>query len=116
MSFLSRSATCSPWPTRAVGSRCAAWRIITSLKQKEKSKGNEEQAEYTKEYFGKVEGELYKICKIILDLLDKTLISKATAGESKFFYQKMKADYYWHMAVFRSSGPEKTKNYSGRVS
>ena len=34
--------------------------MITSVEQKEKSKGNEEQARYAKEYCGKVEGELYK--------------------------------------------------------
>merc|ERR1712078_228930 len=78
----------------AVGSRRAAWRIITSVEQKEKSKGNEENAKYAKEYCGKVEGELDKICDTILKLLDNKLIPKATTGESKVFYQKMKADYY----------------------
>ena len=38
----------------AVGSRRAAWRIITSVEQKEKTKGNEEQAKYAKEYCTKV--------------------------------------------------------------
>merc|ERR1712087_1078913 len=83
----------------AVGSRHAAWRIITSVEQKEKSKGNEEQAKYAKEYCGKVEVELQKICDTILGLLDKNLISKS-AGESKVFYQKMKADYYRYIAEF----------------
>merc|ERR1719391_539773 len=46
----------------AVGSRRAAWRIITSVQQKEESKGNAEQAAYAKEYCGKVEGELQNIC------------------------------------------------------
>merc|ERR1711991_183072 len=46
----------------AVGSRRAAWRIITSVEQKEKSKGNEQQASYAREYVAKVEGELQKIC------------------------------------------------------
>merc|ERR1711982_297796 len=53
----------------AVGSRRAAWRIITSVEQKEKSKGNEEQSKFANEYCGKVEAELDKICKAILDLL-----------------------------------------------
>merc|ERR1712003_498192 len=78
----------------AVGSRRAAWRIITSVEQKEKSKGNEEQAKYAKEYCGKVEAELQKICGGILHLLDNSLLPKATVGESKVFYEKMKADYY----------------------
>ena len=40
----------------AVGSPCAAWRMTTSVEQKENSKGNEEQGKYAKEYCGKVEG------------------------------------------------------------
>merc|ERR1719237_1673867 len=55
----------------AVGSRRAAWRIITSVEQKEKSKGNEENAKFAKEYCVKVETELDKICNAILTLLDE---------------------------------------------
>merc|ERR1712048_1139934 len=54
----------------AVGSRRAAWRIITSVEQKEKSKGNDSNAGWAKEYCGKVEAELDKICNTILKLLD----------------------------------------------
>merc|ERR1739841_187202 len=92
----------------AVGSRRAAWRIITSVEQKEKSKGNDEQAKYAKEYCGKVEAELQKICDTILGLLDGNLIVKSTSGESKVFYQKMKADYYRYIAEF-SDGDAKAK-------
>jgi 14-3-3 protein epsilon len=92
----------------AVGSRRAAWRIISSVEQKENTKGNEEQAKYAKEYRGIVEKELDRICGDILSLLDKNLIPKAKEGESKVFYQKMKADYYRYIAEF-SSGEEKTK-------
>merc|ERR1711953_1304038 len=92
----------------AVGSRRAAWRIITSVEQKEKSKGNEEQAKYAKQYCGKVEAELQKICDTILGLLDSNLINKASSGESKVFYHKMKADYYRYIAEFRD-GDEKAK-------
>merc|ERR1712086_290587 len=92
----------------AVGSRRAAWRIITSVEQKEKTKGNEEQAKYAKEYCSKVEAELQKICDTILGLLDNNLIPKASSGESKVFYQKMKADYYRYIAEF-SDGDAKGK-------
>merc|ERR1712113_1017740 len=92
----------------AVGSRRAAWRIITSVETKEKSKGNEEQAKYAKEYCTKVEAELQKICDTILGLLDGNLITKASNGESKVFYQKMKADYYRYIAEF-SDGDNKAK-------
>merc|ERR1711997_1235524 len=40
------------------------------------------------------------ICDTILGLLDDNLISKASHGESKVFYQKMKADYYRYIAEF----------------
>merc|ERR1712110_896940 len=97
----------------AVGSRRAAWRIITSVEQKEKTKGNEEQAKYAKEYCTKVEVELQKICDTILGLLDGQLIPKASGGESKVFYQKMKADYYRYIAEFsdvmQSRRPRKTR-------
>merc|ERR1712054_721874 len=65
----------------AVGSRRAAWRIITSVEQKEKSKGNEENAKNAKEYCNKVESELDKICNTIFKLLGDKLIAKATGGE-----------------------------------
>merc|ERR1712167_517983 len=58
----------------AVGSRRAAWRIITSVEQKEKTKGNEEAAKWAKEYCTVVEKELQGICDRILGLLDKNLI------------------------------------------
>merc|ERR1712232_630289 len=90
----------------AVGSRRAAWRIITSVQQKENTKGNEENAKWAKEYCTKVETELQKICDTILGLLDGDLIKQATSGESKVFYQKMKADYYRYIAEF-SDGDKK---------
>merc|ERR1719158_2739187 len=64
----------------AVGSRRAAWRIITSVEQKERSKGNEENAKNAKEYCQKVEQELQKICNTILKLLDDKLIPNAGGG------------------------------------
>merc|ERR1711879_266285 len=70
----------------AVGSRRAAWRIITSVAQKEQTKGNSEQAAFASEYCKKVEDELQKICDTILKLLDENLIANASNGESKVFY------------------------------
>merc|ERR1712226_280176 len=81
---------------------------ITSVEAKEKTKGNEEQAKYAKEYCTKVETELQKICDTILGLLDGNLINKASTGESKVFYQKMKADYYRYIAEF-TDGDAKSK-------
>jgi 14-3-3 protein epsilon len=98
----------------AVGSRRAAWRIITSVEQKEKSKGNEEQAKFAKEYCGKVEAELQKICGAILALLENSLIAKATTGESKVFYEKMKADYYRYIAEFTNADKKTNASESAR--
>merc|ERR1712032_974925 len=91
----------------AVGSRRAAWRIITSVEQKEKTKGNEDNATYAKEYCTKVESELDKICEAVLKLLDNKLIAKANSGESKVFYQKMKADYYRYIAEYKVDDAKK---------
>merc|ERR1719379_1815663 len=99
----------------AVGSRRAAWRIITSVAQKETSKGNEENAKFAKEYCGKVEGELDKICNTILNLLDGNLIPKAGNGESKVFYQKMKADYYRYIAEFTDGDKKKQAAENARL-
>merc|ERR1712054_88367 len=92
----------------AVGSRRAAWRIISSVEQKETSKGHGENAAHAKEYRTKVETELDDICGKILNLLSVNLIPKATTGESKVFYQKMKADYHRYIAEY-SDGAKKTK-------
>ena len=92
----------------AVGSRRAAWRIITSVQQKETSKGNATNAEFAKEYCKKVEDELQTICDTILNVLQDKLIPKASSGESKVFYQKMMADYYRYIAEFRD-GDDKAK-------
>lgn len=72
-----------------VGSRRAAWRIISSVEQKEKSKGNDAHAGYAKDYRVKVENELQKICDTILTLLDQGLIPQASHAESKAGSKKM---------------------------
>jgi 14-3-3 protein epsilon len=92
----------------AVGSRRAAWRIITSVKDKEASKGNGVQEGFASEYCATVEKELDGICDTILGLFDGSLVGKASNGESKVFYQKMKADYFRYIAEF-SDGDAKSK-------
>ena len=87
----------------AVDSRCAAWRVITSVEQKEKSKGKEQLPSYAREYVAKVEGELQKIREGVLALMDKNLIQLANTDESKVFYHKMKGDYHRYLAEFGTS-------------
>jgi len=105
----------------AVGSRRAAWRIITSIEQKEKSKGNTQNAEFCHEYVGKVEKELDTICNTILKLLgnageDNCLLKMASSDETKVFYHKMKADYYRYMAEFKDGDAKKQAAEDARKS
>jgi len=84
----------------AVGSRRASWRIISSVEQKEQSKGNDANVGHAKAYRAKVEAELQGICDTILALLSDSLIPQAKDAESKVFYHKMKGDYYRYIAEF----------------
>lgn len=86
-----------------IGARRASWRIVTSIEQKEESKGNASQATLIKEYREKIETELANICKDILVVLDEHLIKSAQSGESKVFYHKM-SDIF-HLLCFHVSPP-----------
>lgn len=72
-----------------VGSRRASWRILSSIEQKEESKGNEVNVKRIKEYRQKVESELSSICGDIMTVIDEHLIPSCSAGESTVFYYKM---------------------------
>ncbi|ROW14783.1 hypothetical protein VPNG_03756 [Cytospora leucostoma] len=91
-----------------VGTRRASWRIISSIEQKEESKGSEKHVGTIKEYRAKIEEELEKVCQDVLDVLDETLIPNAASGESKVFYHKMKGDYHRYLAEFASGEKRKT--------
>ena len=69
----------------AIGSGSAAWRVITSVEQKEKFKGKEQLVSHAKECVAKVEGELQKIRDGILALMDKKLIPSSKASEDACF-------------------------------
>ncbi|KAG9132744.1 hypothetical protein Leryth_014023 [Lithospermum erythrorhizon] len=84
-----------------IGSLRAAWRIVSSIEQKEESRNNVEHVSLVKDYRAKVEDELTEICGGILNLLDSNLVPSATHGESKVFYLKMKGDYYRYLAEFK---------------
>jgi len=72
-----------------VGTRRASWRIISSIEQKEESKGTDKHVGTIRDYRQKIETELEKVCQDVLDVLDESLIPKAESGESKVFYHKM---------------------------
>jgi len=81
-----------------VGSRRASLRIISSIEQKEESRGKEDHLQKVRSYRRKVETELTDICNNILDVLEKNLIPSASSAESKVFYYKMKGDYHRYLA------------------
>jgi 14-3-3 protein epsilon len=88
-----------------VGSRRASLRIISSIEQKEESRGKEDNLRKAKEYRKKVEKELTEICNDILNVLDKHLIEHSSTSESKVFYYKMKGDYHRYLAESTSGEP-----------
>lgn len=90
-----------------IGARRASWRIISSIEQKEESKGNADHVTKIRKYRAVVEKELSDICASILSLLDEHLIPTATTGESKVFYLKMKGDYHRYLAEFKTGADRK---------
>ncbi|KAI8532338.1 hypothetical protein RHMOL_Rhmol11G0206600 [Rhododendron molle] len=90
-----------------IGARRASWRIISSIEQKEESRGNADHVAAIKEYRAKIESELSSICDGILKLLDSKLIPSAASGDSKVFYLKMKGDYHRYLAEFKSGAERK---------
>jgi len=93
-----------------IGARRASWRIITSIEQKESSKGNGPQVEIIKNYRITIEEELGKICKDILNVLKESLIAREpeSSHESLVFYHKMTGDYWRYLAEFASGDERKS--------
>jgi 14-3-3 protein epsilon len=112
-----------------VGTRRASWRIISSIEQKEESKGSDKHVTTIRDYRQKIETELENVCQDVLNVLDDSLIPKAESGESKVFYHKMyvfpmsqhrvllanharsghrKGDYHRYLAEFASGEKRKT--------
>ena len=59
-----------------------------------KTKSNDANVAFAKEFCHKVEGECQKICDVILGVSDGNLIYKASNGEPRVFYRKLMAEYY----------------------
>lgn len=90
-----------------IGARRASWRILSSIEQKEQSRGNDSSVELAKEYRSKVEKELHDICGEVLQVIENQLIPSSTTSESKVFYHKMAADYYRYLAEFQRGDDRK---------
>jgi 14-3-3 protein epsilon len=56
-----------------------------------------------------VEKELEKICKELLDVLEKFLLPEDKTAEGQVFYWKMAGDYWRYLAEFASSEDRKGK-------
>ncbi|KAF9620958.1 hypothetical protein IFM89_015780 [Coptis chinensis] len=90
-----------------IGACRASWCIMSSIEQKEESKGNEQNVKLIKNYRSKVEEELSMICIDILTIINEHLIPSATLGESTIFYYKMKGDYFRYLAEFKTEQDRK---------
>ena len=83
-----------------VGTRRAAWRVLSSIQKKENIKGNSENVQKVKNYKQQIETELTSICQDILDLLEDTLVPNSHSDDAKVFFFKMKADFLRYIAEF----------------
>jgi len=92
-----------------VGARRASWRVLSSIEQKEKEKGETERADEVSAYRGRVETELEKICQELLRILEDYLLPKDNTTEGQVFYWKMAGDYYRYLAEFASGDDRKDK-------
>ncbi|KAM7529341.1 hypothetical protein LguiB_032751 [Lonicera macranthoides] len=90
-----------------IGSLRAAWRIVSSIEQKEEGRNNDKHVSLVQDYRSKVESELSGVCAGILKLLDENLVPSASTSESKVFYLKMKGDYHRYMAEFKVGSERK---------
>lgn len=90
-----------------VGARRSSWRVISSIEAK--TEGNDRKSAMAKEYRQKVEKELKDICQVVLTLLDKFLVPRASNNESKVFYLKMKGDYYRYLAEVKNDEQAKAE-------
>jgi 14-3-3 protein epsilon len=91
-----------------VGTRRAAWRVISLIERKENKKGSVTNAEKAKTYKLIIEKELTDKCRKILQLVEGDLIPKVKSEEGKVFLYKMQGDYYRYIAEYQS-GEEKNK-------
>jgi hypothetical protein len=82
-----------------IGARRAAWRILSSIEQKEESKGNETNVKRIKDYRGKVEEELTSIANDILNIIDTHLIPSSNSGEFAVFYHKMYVSKNYNLRI-----------------
>lgn len=91
-----------------IGARRSAWRIMSTIEQREMIKGNGDKTKLIEASRAQYERELKKFSEEILGMLESTLLKNAVSPESKVFYLKMRGDYYRYVAEF-STAAEREK-------
>jgi len=91
-----------------IGSRRAAWRVISSIEQK----GDPDKMSLIQTYRTKIEKELEDICADILAIIESDLIPNSSSEEGKVFYYKMKGDYHRYLAEFQTGDVRKASSGS----
>jgi 14-3-3 protein epsilon len=84
----------------SVSTRRTALRTIMAYEMKEKKKEASSFLPYIQEYRKKIEEELTKMCRNVLDTIDNFLVKRAEDDEAKVFYLKMKGDYNRYIAEY----------------
>ncbi|XP_017247094.1 14-3-3 protein 10 [Daucus carota subsp. sativus] len=84
-----------------IGQLRAAWRIVSSIEQKEEARKNDDHVAMAREYRSKIEKELSELCAGILKILEENLVPAASSSDSKVFYLKMKGDYFRYLSEFK---------------
>jgi len=84
-----------------IGGKRTAWRIISSLYDKEKHKDpNSWKLSQMNELRESIEKYLHTVCGEILNLIDQFLLPAVNGNQAKVFWNKMKGDYYRYIAEF----------------
>jgi len=86
-----------------IGGKRTAWRIVTSILDKERHKDpNSWKLAQMVDLRDSIERHLHQACDEVLDLIDNLLLpaSQSSGKQAKIFWNKMKGDYYRYIAEF----------------
>jgi 14-3-3 protein epsilon len=81
----------------------SAWRVLSTLQQREKERGNDHNSDLARRFRENIEKRLRDRCRDILSQLDKNLLPHAAQEESQVFFYKMAGDYNRYMAEFSAA-------------
>jgi 14-3-3 protein epsilon len=84
----------------SVSTRRTALRTIMAYEMKEKKKETSTFLPYIQEYRKRIEEELTRMCRNVLDTISNHLMKKAEDDEARVFYLKMKGDYNRYIAEY----------------